>query len=86
MRTGIDVSAHALVRTREELRLAGRSVRTAEAYVGWVRRLVEHCGGSEPRPGEAVAFLEALERKSGLGSASRAQAAAAVASSRRRMS
>ena len=35
-----DVSARCTVRMTEELRRAGRSVRTADAYLGWVRRLV----------------------------------------------
>lgn len=73
-----DVSARCTARMAEELRLAGRSVRTAEAYIGWVRRLLEHCGGAEPRPAEAVAFLHWLEGGAGVGTASRAQAASAL--------
>src|SRR6266545_6871446 len=48
---------------RQALRLRHYSVRTEEAYVGWVCRFVRFCGMRHPRelgPGDVTRFLSSL--------------------------
>src|SRR5690606_11318853 len=57
------------------------SHRTEEAYVGWIRRFIDHFEGRHPGElgsKEAVAFLTHLAAKRGVGVATQRQAASAL--------
>ena len=70
-----------LERVRTRIRARNLSPRTEKTYLGWIERYIGFCGWRDPaRMGrtEIEAFLSHLGEESGLGSASRNQAAAAV--------
>ena len=70
-----------LGRVRAALRLRHYSRRTEEAYVGWVRRFVRHCGLRHPAElgaAEVRGFLTALATERVVAAATQNQAASAL--------
>ncbi|MEX2157535.1 MAG: integron integrase [Gemmatimonadales bacterium] len=70
-----------LGRLREALRLRHYSLRTEEAYVGWVRRFVRHCGMRHPAElgaAEVRGFLTMLATERVVAAATQNQAASAL--------
>src|SRR5690606_7407901 len=76
-------SSRLLDRLRERIRLKHLSIRTEQAYVGWVRRYIIHHGKRHPREMgkvEVEAFLTSLAVDRDVSAATQSQALSAILS------